>query len=144
MKARATRYFNGIVCVFIAVSAFACADKPCRRVKRPDLADATQPAAATKPEGVAVTNPSTPEPGTKTIFIYKPDGSLQCQVKKGVSVEEMEKELVGFKVVSRQKRPDGLMHIQACGTPTGLINVYEISSERLADAEKLGFKKWER
>ncbi len=76
----------------------------------------------------------------KTVFVYKPDGSLQCEQRKGVATEEMEKQLAGIRVISRDKRHDGLMHIQACGTPTGMINVFEIPEASLKDAESKGFK----
>ncbi|MES2962418.1 MAG: hypothetical protein V4760_00915, partial [Bdellovibrionota bacterium] len=44
-------------------------------------------------------------------------------------------------VFSRDKRADGLMHIQVCGSPTGQINVYEIPVSALKEAEGKGFKK---
>ena len=71
----------------------------------------------------------------------KADGSLQCGAQKGIAVELMEKDLRGIKVLSRDKRSDGKMHIQLCGSPTGMINVYEISESQLKDAEARGFKK---
>ena len=76
-----------------------------------------------------------------TVLVYKADGSLQCGQGKGVSIDEMEKQLKGIKVLSRDKRPDGKMHIQLCGSPTGVINVFEISETNLKDAESRGFKK---
>lgn len=79
-------------------------------------------------------------PATGSVFIFKADGSLQCGEAKGLAAEEMEKELKGIKVLSREKRSDGMMHIQVCGSPTGMINVYEIPAAALPDAEKRGFK----
>ena len=76
-----------------------------------------------------------------SVFVYKVDGSLQCGAAKGLSLEEMEKQLRGLPVLSRDKRPDGKMHIQVCGSPTGLINVFEINDQSLKEAEARGFKK---
>jgi hypothetical protein len=151
-----------------------CANQPCHTYKRPDLANASQqpqspqqpsqpsvagkegapvtgPQPSEKPSAPptstvpSVTAPSTTTPtSTTTVLVFKPDGSLQCQAAKGMSLEEMEKQLAGIKVVSRNKRPDGLMHIQVCGHPTGIINVYEIAAVSLKEAEGRGFKKLDR
>lgn len=63
---------------------------------------------------------------------------------RGLSPEEMEKQLSGIRVFSRDKRSDGLMHIQVCGQATGMINVFEIPVANLKEAEGRGFKKLER
>lgn len=76
------------------------------------------------------------------IFVAKPDGSLQCQKDKGVSLEKMREELEGIEVFSQTKKKDGLMHVQLCGSPTGMHNLYEILAKDLPAAEKLKFKKW--
>jgi len=118
--------------------ASACANGPCRHLREPQLADGQ--AAAMKP---TATPAPTPSPGAEmaTVFVYKPDGSLQCGMAKGLSLEEMEKQLKGIPVLSRDKRPDGKMHIQVCGSPTGMINVFEINETSLKEAEARGFKK---
>lgn len=79
---------------------------------------------------------------TSHILVYKPDGSQQCGVEKGVPLEEMKKQLKNIKVFSAKKQKDGLMHIQSCGTATGMSNVYEIMAKDLPEAEKANFKKW--
>jgi hypothetical protein len=76
------------------------------------------------------------------IRIFKYDGSLQCGIGKPIALSEMAKELGGIKVYSSENKPDGLMHIQACGTPTGRANVYEIDKSNLEAAKKKGFKEW--
>ena len=77
-----------------------------------------------------------------TVLVYKADGSLQCGAARGLSLDEMEKkDLSGIKVFSKDKRTDGLMHIQVCGSPTGMINVFEISIDALKEAELRGFKR---
>ncbi len=94
--------------------------------------------------GAEITSTSpTPTPDA-TLLIYRPDGSLQCGAAKGVAPQEMEdKQLQGIHVYSRERRPDGLMHIQICGAPTGIINVFEIPASSLKEAENRGFKKFE-
>ena len=77
------------------------------------------------------------------VFVGKADGSLQCGMAKGRALEDMEKDLQGIQVFSRSKRPDGKMHIQVCGSATGMLNVYEIPASSLKDAERRGFKKFE-
>lgn len=76
------------------------------------------------------------------IKVYKYDGSLQCGMGKAIAFEVMQKELKNIKVYSASNKPDGLMHIQQCGTPTGTANVYEIDKKDLEAAKKLGFKLW--
>lgn len=77
-----------------------------------------------------------------SVFVYKYDNSVQCQAGKGVSLEKMAVELKGIPILSQKKKPDGLMHIQVCGSATGMANVYEIPLVQLKAAEMLGFKKW--
>ncbi|MEZ0392579.1 MAG: hypothetical protein ACAH59_10200 [Pseudobdellovibrionaceae bacterium] len=76
------------------------------------------------------------------VKVYKYDGSQQCGMGKSVSLSEMQKELAGLAVYSADNRPDGLMHIQVCGSPTGRANVYEIDATSLEAAKKKGFKEW--
>jgi len=75
-------------------------------------------------------------------FVYKYNGSLQCGMGRAVPLKTMAKELNGISIFSQKSKPDGLMHIQACGTPTGLANVYEILERDIAKAQELGFKVW--
>lgn len=74
-----------------------------------------------------------------TVFVAKSDGSLQCGVKAGIKIQDMASELKNIEIISAKKEHDGLMRIQACGTGTGLMNVYEIRSQDLSKAQKLGF-----
>lgn len=77
---------------------------------------------------------------TKKVLIFKPDGSLQCGMGQAITPEVMQKELGDIKVFKAENRSDGLMHIQACGSATGMINVYEIQQGDLDEALKKGFK----
>ena len=76
------------------------------------------------------------------IFVYKYDGSKQCEPGGGVDVKTMSQELSSLKVFSMAKKRDGQIRIQVCGALTGMANVYEIAASDLSKAEALGFKKW--
>lgn len=134
------------VCIFLISLAglSACSSRPCREPRLPEL-DQTQVRANGRTGTVAATPPplKTEESGPLRIRVYKSDGSRQCEKRTGRSVESMERELAGIPVHHREKRSDGLMHIQVCGSPTGMINIYEIDSSNLKKAEERGFKKWE-
>ena len=77
------------------------------------------------------------------VRIYKPDGSKQCEKRGAVGVDAMERELSGIPVFARDKRSDGLMHVQVCGSPTGMINTFEIELKNLKKAEERGFRRLE-
>ena len=79
---------------------------------------------------------------TKRVFVFKPDGSAQCESSGKISLDVMRKDLDGIEVFSSENKHDGMMRIQVCGAPTGFCNVYEISEKDFEKANKLGFKKW--
>lgn len=91
-------------------------------------------------------NPDTKKKGesSRKVSVFKYDGSLQCGQGKAADLKAMASELEGkdIKIFNMEKKPDGLMHIQVCGSPTGIANVYEISEGDLGRATALGFKKW--
>ena len=137
-RARATS-----LCLF-SLFVMACTTGPCRELRDQKAADAQ--GAGVKP-GTAVEGGVMKDdrggPQVETVFVFKPDGSLQCGERVGIAVQSMEQELRGIQVFSRNNRPDGMMRIQVCGAPTGQINVYEIPATSLSEAEKRGFKKLE-
>lgn len=110
--------------------------------------------AQTNCRAVAEKNGETPPPIRKEIdpmsktsvadrvFVYKPDGSLQCNQGKATSLAEMKKELGAIPVYSSVKKNDGQMRIQVCGAPTGMSNVYEIDRNQLQAVMRLGFEEW--
>jgi hypothetical protein len=110
----------------------ACGTGPCKE----------QRAEASTQKPVQATLPMSDVKPTDRVKIFKPDGSLQCGQGKAVPVAQMQKQLVGITVFSAVNKMDGLMHIQACGTPTGQSNVYEIDRVDLDKAKKLGFREW--
>ena len=135
-----------VVAGLCLVAFLGCADGPCRELRHPELAS-QQPIATPAVTPVATPVANQNENSVKseaTVLVYKADGSLQCSKTKGVTPEDMEKrELSGIKVLSRDHRKDGLIHIQVCGTPTGMVNIFEISSSALKNVEARGFKKFE-
>ena len=76
------------------------------------------------------------------VKVFKYDGSLQCGMGKAISLDQMAKELSGIPIHSSIKKRDGLMHIQVCGSITGMANVFELPTVNLKQAEGKGFKKW--
>ncbi|MFN7728055.1 MAG: hypothetical protein ACK5P7_02745 [Bdellovibrio sp.] len=114
----------------------ACGTGPCKEQR--SEASTQKPVQATLPMNDVknTTNPS------NRVRIFKPDGSLQCGQGKAIPLAQMQKQLGSIKVFSAVNKMDGLMHIQACGTPTGQSNVYEIDRADLDEAKKLGFREW--
>ncbi len=151
-------WLSALTMMILAMMTLAsCTNGPCRQLKNPELANqqvrSAQPQAGlgggstvsgtTQASKQSSGQSGGPSAGQTTVLVYKPDGSLQCGQGKTISAQEMEKELKGIKVLKRENRSDGMMHIQVCGSPTGMVNVYEISAESLKEAEKRGFKKFE-
>jgi hypothetical protein len=151
-----------VLLVSMTILSISCASGPCRELRQPELAaqqdrkvkalesgeqipPAVSPSETAKPVMKTTDPVKNQNVGSKdsTVLIYKADGSLQCGGARGISIDEMERSLNGIKVFSREKRPDGLMHIQVCGSPTGMVNVYEIPASNLPSAEKLGFQRFE-
>ncbi len=127
-------FICGFALLFLTVN---CTQGHCRR--KQDTQGVAKPV-----EAVDAKTPAIPDARpTDRIMVYKYDGSLQCGAGKAISVEAMQKELSGIQVFSAVKKPDGLMHIQVCGSITGQSNVYEIAAKDLKKAEAKGFKKWD-
>ena len=78
-----------------------------------------------------------------TLFVFKHDGTIQCDKSPGLALDSMEQELrsAGIKVLSSLKGFDGREGIALCGAPTGQINIYEILSSDVSEALRLGFKQ---
>ena len=79
-----------------------------------------------------------------TVFVYKSDGTKQCDLSPPETLDSMEAELtsIGIKVYSKKKGYDGRAGVALCGSPTGQINIYEITSSDSSTADDLGFKKF--
>lgn len=142
-----SRFNIGRNILFVLVFS-GCAAHPCREPRAPEL-DQTKKVAGSPVANVAAEDlkkaAESPTPAADArVRVYKPDGSRQCETRKrGKALEVMERELAGIKVYAREKRTDGLMHIQICGSPTGMINLFEIDSTFLKQADERGFKRLE-
>ena len=73
-------------------------------------------------------------------LVAKADGSLHCSSQAGVGLQEMGRQLGKIEVYGSSKKHDGLTRIQACGTETGIMNVYEIPTHDLMKAKRAGFQ----
>lgn len=106
----------------------ACSTGQCRRDGTPVIADDS--AKTISEEKFA----------NEVIGIGKSDNSLQCGYNVGIALEVMAKELEGISILKSEKKHDGLMRIQSCGAPTGMMNVYNIYRKDAKKAVKLGYK----
>lgn len=123
-----------VLIILIFASVFtSCANQECRIENRTGI-------VVTGNEKVS----SAAKDLTKRVFVYKPDGSLQCGLGDKIDLNTMKKSLGKIEVFSAENKHDGLMRTQVCGSPTGYNNVYEIDTNDLEAALKLGFKKWIR
>lgn len=109
----------------------ACANQACKIEERKEVAMTGNEKTSSQVKDLS-----------NRVFIYKLDGSLQCEQGKKILPEVMRKELGEIEVFSSENKHDGMMRIQVCGAPTGHCNVYEIDAKDLDKALKLGFKKW--
>jgi len=71
-----------------------------------------------------------------SVRVFKYDGSLQCGMGHAVPLEKMKIELANIVVQSQEKKSDGLMSVQMCGSPTGYANVYQIDSNELEKSKR--------
>ncbi len=106
----------------------ACSTGQCRRDGTPVVTDDS--AKTISEEKMA----------NEVIGIGKSDNSLQCGYSVGITLEVMAKELEGVSILKSSKKHDGLMRIQSCGAPTGMMNVYNIYRKDAKKAVKLGYK----
>ncbi len=115
----------GIACVFLLVG---CASGQCKRDGTPVVADE------------AAKTISEQELANEIIVIGKSDQSLQCGYNIGMSIIQMAQELEGVQILRTEKRHDGLMRVQSCGSPTGMMNVYFIYRKDVKKSVRLGYK----
>lgn len=83
----------------------------------------------------------TEEPLQGNVKVFKYSERLQCEPDSGISLEDMQMELVdaGIDVLCAQIGNDLLAYSALCGESTGDINVYEIRRVNFEDALALGF-----
>ncbi|MCB0411947.1 MAG: hypothetical protein KDD22_05435, partial [Bdellovibrionales bacterium] len=137
MKTPSKEGLKGIV-TFLMVLGVGCASGHCRKVQNPQ----TEPAPITSADDKnSLPDDFSMKPASQDrVFVFKYDGSLQCNQGNPLTPQKMREELGQIKVYSMEKRHDGQMHIQVCGASTGEANVYEIAKADLEKALKKGFK----
>ncbi len=88
--------------------------------------------------GLSACNDSSSEGNVK---VFKYSGLVQCQPDSRTPLEEMRLELTnaGIDVVCAQTGSDGLLRPAVCDAQSGEINIYQIRTQNLEDAENLGF-----
>lgn len=117
--------------LFILLSTFtaiACSSGQCRRDGSPIV---------NKEEAKTLTEQKF---ANEVVAIAKSDGSLQCGYKIGTTLDDMAQQLEGIEIISTEKKHDGLMRVQSCGAPTGMLNVYHIHRKNVRLAVQKGFK----
>lgn len=132
----------GLLLTLVFSSTISCVQRPCREPRSPELDQTKRPGES---PSLAAATPTTEDLShlPARVRIFKADGSRQCDRKPGMSVEVMQRELAGISVYNQEKKPDGLARIQLCGSPSGMINVYEIDRQALKQAEERGFRRLE-
>src|SRR3989475_8880718 len=75
-----------------------------------------------------------------SIEVAKYDGSLQCEMGRPVSLDEMEKELraANIAIQAKAKKADGIRHPQMCGASAGTMKAYPINKSEVEKARGLG------
>jgi hypothetical protein len=83
---------------------------------------------------------------TRSIEVFKPDGSVQCEPGSGVPLEQMRRQLTGAGIAVHAARTARDMQIRpaVCGTATGTLNAYIIDAGRIEEARALGFEPMAR
>lgn len=133
-----------LVWLFLALFVTACASGHCRRPEAPSPEIAIdEEGLIGKAEDSSTTDVPTSEEQDlkgKRVVVFKSDGSIQCQMASGVSLEAMAKELQGIHIFSQNKQHDGMMRSQVCGNSTGNLNTYTILEKDLEKAQNFGFR----
>lgn len=122
------KFIQIMTLVFVFVG---CSSKPCKIEERKEVVMSGNEKTSSQIKDLS-----------KRVFVYKNDGSVQCEAGGKTSLDAMKKELGSIAVFSSANKHDGMMRIQVCGAPTGFCNVYEIEEKDLEAALKAGFRKW--
>ncbi len=81
---------------------------------------------------------------TKTVFVYKADGTKQCGIGSATSLQQAAQELTDVKIISQENKSDGKLYPMVCGAPTGKVNAFEIPESDLSKATAVGFKEFKK
>ncbi len=81
------------------------------------------------------------EPVKGRVWIYKPDGSKSCGIKKGESLEREKRILkrLGLRIFKARTRHDGKMRVLVCGADTGNLFEFQIDGRGLPIAGRQGY-----
>lgn len=122
-----------IVAVLALLFTVGCSSKPCRGVNlKEPLLKQSEVFNTEKKE----------DPSMFREWVYKYDGSKQCNMGKPLTPKQMRGQLSGIEVFKTLSKNDGLLHITVCGSPTGQANLYWIDKKDLKGAEERGFSVW--
>lgn len=75
----------------------------------------------------------------RRVFVFKQDGSKQCEPGTAISLNKMARELKNIKTFSKKKGQSDSAVISLCGAHGTGINVFEIGIKDLEKAKELGF-----
>lgn len=85
------------------------------------------------------------------VWVYKPDGTLQCGLGKEIPLDEMANDLADIigrnSILEQEKRVLPHMIVALCGAPTGNVNAYKLTAEAAYTlfhgyVGKSGFSLW--
>ncbi len=113
----------------------SCANMNCHQVEKQNKKEKTMNENAQVQDQKDFKEGSLPE----QIWIYKSDGTRQCQDDPAITFEAMEAELESVKVYSKENKSDGQMRIQRCGALTGKANFFKIDRDQLSKVLKKGY-----
>lgn len=117
-----------VILLILFLGVAACTSGQCKRDGTPVLTDEEKKTISEQ------------ELANEIILVGKSDQSLQCGYNIGMTMERMAQELNGIQILKTEKRHDGLMRIQSCGAPTGMMNVYSIYRKDVKKAVRMGYK----
>jgi hypothetical protein len=128
----------------MVLSFVSCAAGPCKNEMSNTETNPLRLIAKTdKDKEVTMSERETPD--FQRVFVYKYDGTIQCEPeKKAIPIENMVEELKasGVTVFDSTNMDGGFFMTQVCGAPTGRIHRFQIPKKDLEKALKLGFKEW--
>ena len=134
-----------LIILCLAFGVLGCAQGHCRKSKTPKGME--KPATAEVPSAqppVEVAAPKVEKKQTedKKVWVYKSDGTKQCDKRLPIALKDQVKELKFIEVYSMKRVNDGLMHLTVCGGDTGFYNAYQVDESEINRAKKYGFKLW--
>lgn len=133
-----TKKSLGILALFI----MSCATGPC--LNEMGKAQSTMGETQTQFKKNQISMAEREVPVQNRIWIYKEDGTLQCEDIKPIPLKTMADQLekAGIRIFDSKNTPGGFYYPSACGFPKGQVNAFQINKKDLPMAQKLDFKEW--